>query len=142
MRALVLLLISFSSSLAFAGRDSVAVFHRPEKVVVLFTENFSRSTRILDLVGALGGSDSFELASADGSVRVRCNKSPDAGSCTLTFRPSPTVSIAPKTLSVSHPLTDLAPTAGSTEIFFESAQDDRVSILVDDGRFTLEASKR
>lgn len=134
------LLISVS---AWANRDSVGVFYRPEKTVVLATENLYRTQRLPAMMRALGAENRLLLVSKDNSIKIDCGASLEAASCTFRFFPSDVVEIGVKNVEALIAFVDLGVVdAEDFEMSFESSMADRFILKIKDGHVYLYAHKR
>lgn len=148
MKISFFLLLSILSSNAFAQaahRDSVAVFHRPEKVIVLVNESgrVGGKSRLQKMMEALGGQNDVLLYNSDQSIKVNCGRSETAVSCTFRFLPSPTVLFGPRKMDASARLTEMQiPEAQDMEVSFESAQQDRFVMSIRDSVMSFHGEKK
>jgi|GEM_PF-2667568 hypothetical protein len=144
MKALISSLILLFSVQTFAAADSVAVFHRAEKVVVLINDQGANS-RLQQFMNALGADSKVQVESNESGIRVQCSRAADTASCTFAFFPSENVRIAPKNLDASTTLVDLGLKAISAEGFetsFESSREDRFTVKFNEHFIFFAASKR
>lgn len=72
------------SVLTFAASDSVAVFHRPEKVVVLLNE-YSHEGRLHSMMSAWGAKDQLFWQTEE--FYVNCGRAKAGITCTLRLLP-------------------------------------------------------
>ena len=140
----LLLLTIFTSSIAMAQSDSVGVFHRPEKVIVLINEgNQQATTRLSDMMDFLGVDSRFEALSSDQNIKITCARAYGAASCTFRFFPGKNSEITTKKLEASATLSDLNLQAeGSFEFYFESSMEDKFLLKIVDGNVAFSASKK
>ncbi len=132
----------FTTVFAQASLDSVGVFHRPERVVVLINED-SRSSRLKEMMQVLSLPERTELLSADGSIKIDCGRNNQTASCTFRFLPSQIVSIGEKNVQAKIDLQDLnISSQGSFSIEFESSMQDRFVMQVSESTAHFFASKR
>ena len=129
------------TSTAMAALDSVAVFHRPEKVIILINER-GQSGRLHDMMNSFGKEDSFSALSADENIKIQCNRIIDAASCTFRFFPSEGIQIKEKTLKARTLLSNLNLESENFEMIFESSREDKFVLKVIDGNINFFASKR
>jgi hypothetical protein len=130
------------SASAFAASDSVAVFHKPNKVVVLVNTRLG-DVRLEQFVEMVGGQGSLVTATRDSSIRINCGVNDSAASCTFGFAPSANVIILPKSVKAHASLRDLNLSVSEdywTE--FESSQGDKFILEIRAGELILTASKR
>lgn len=138
------LLTFLLSTQAFAASDSVAVFHRPEKVAVLVNERgeASRLQMLMDNLNA--GKDLHVINEAD-SIMITCGRVINAASCTFSFLKGKGVLIetSPRQLFATADLNDLGVESSERfETTFESSMEDYLHILVADGKIHFTASKK
>lgn len=138
--ALILSLMTASS--AFAAADSVGVFYRPEKVVVLINEDY-RTSRLAEMMDALGLGEKALLLSSDESIKIDCGRNAQAASCTFRFLPSAIVNVGHKNVEVLVTAEELKlPQAPAFEMVFESSMADRFVMQVAHGKVYFFANKR
>ncbi|MEA9354567.1 hypothetical protein SHI21_00025 [Bacteriovorax sp. PP10] len=140
-KIIILILATFITHSAIAASDSVAVFHRPEKVVVLINEA-GESGRLHDLMNALGKENSFIAQSADESIKIQCGRITDAASCTFRFFPGTGILISEKSLKARTLLTNLGLESENFEMLFESSREDKFVLKIIDGNINFFASKK
>lgn len=135
----VFAVIFFLGSMASAqnARDSVGVFHRPEKVVVLVTERFGNG-RLENFMNAVTADDTLFLKSQDESIHIRCGKSPKESSCTFRFHPSDSVQVGEKNVHAFLP----SATQGLYEAIFESSMGDKFILKVTEQGLEFWAGKK
>lgn len=137
-----LFLTLVSAVFAQASLDSVGVFHRPERVVVLINED-SRSSRLKEMMQVLSLPERTQLLSVDGSIKIDCGCNSQTASCTFRFLPSQIVSIGEKNVQAKTDLQDLKISSqASFSIEFESSMQDRFVMQVSEGTAHFFASKR
>ena len=137
-----LVLTLFTAVFAQASLDSVGVFHRPEKVVVLINEDY-RSSRLSQLMDALGLGDSARVISQDGSVKMDCGRNAQAATCTFRFFPSDLVNIGDKNVEALVSVQDLQiSSAQNYDMTFESSMQDRFVVQISEGKMHFFANKR
>ena len=142
MKILLLLTLTiFISSTAMAARDSVAVFHRPEKVIILINER-GETGRLHDMMNSFNVEDSFVVQDADESIKIQCNRMTDAASCTFRFFPATRIQIQGKTLKAYSSLKNLNLESDNFEMSFESSREDKFSLKILDGNINFFASKK
>jgi hypothetical protein len=128
-------LFAFLLSPAFAGNDSVAVFIRPEKSVILINERGTNS-RLQNLFSALDAGTDLLWENDDQSIRLNCGRNQTAATCTIRLLPSASVSIEAKKV------TALAELRGvhawkETELTWESSRSNVFTLKILDGRIGL-----
>lgn len=138
----ILFLSLLATSSTFAAADSVGVFHRPEKVVVLINEDY-RTSRLSQMMDALGLGESALLLSSDESIKIDCGRNTQAASCTFRFFPSAIVNVGNKNVEALVSATDLKLSqAPDFEMVFESSMADRFVMQVTGGKVYFFANKR
>lgn len=154
-----LLLFMISSGLCFSasangrassyGKDSVGVFHRPDKVIILVTERglTSRLAQFMNLwnpsLNITQNPEAIIWQSPDQELTIRCFKNYDEHSCTFKLLPTSTfveIHVAQATL-VDYPLSGLG-TVQDFEMEFKSSRDDHFRLVSTKDKITLEATKR
>lgn len=142
-KALVFLILTLSNSLsAWASLDSVGVFHRLDRVVVLINENSSTS-RLSRMMDAMGAANSLQTLSVDGSVKIECGRRAHAASCTFRFLPSQFVKIGAKNSAVNLSSDDLQLSlAADYEMYFERSMQDKFSFSIHDNQIQIVAQKK
>lgn len=140
--ALILLSLTASAS-AFPRNDSVAVFHRPEKVIVQINEGYDGYSRLSDMMDFLDVGNRFQATSTDQNIVISCGRNREAASCIFKFLPGNDIKISPKKLSAKANLKDLKLDAEGAFIFhFVSSMEDRFMVKIIDGVIFFEASKK
>lgn len=136
---LCLFAFSFQS---WAARDSVAVFHRPEKVVVLVNES-GRNSRLQNWFNNFGIQTDIYVTSSDKSININCGRNETAVTCNFRFLPSELNTFGERLVDSETTLADLqlSPQADS-EISFESDRQDRFTITIANGRIHFHAEKK
>lgn len=120
----------------FAARDSVAVFHRPEKVVVLINESGAAS-RLQQLLKAFGPELDLLWENADQSIRFNCGRNEKAATCTIRLLPSASVLVEPK--KVAGWASGVA--ARDLELSWESSRFNRFTVKIENGNLTVHGQK-
>lgn len=72
---------------AFAAWDSVAVFHRPEKNIVLINERGTTNLRLQNWLALFGEAGCLEFLSTAGDVKISCANVSEGSGCTFRFLP-------------------------------------------------------
>ncbi|MDG0817798.1 hypothetical protein [Bdellovibrio svalbardensis] len=143
MKALVSLsiLILFITSQALAANDSLGVFFRPEKTIIQITQGGIQS-RLQKWLKYVGAKQDAQLLSSDNSFKMECVRDLDTARCQLRLLPSALVQFHNKKIQAHIPLKDLGLSdAGPIEVPFESANGDRLDLVVSDGTLHLYVSK-
>lgn len=135
-KLLFLLLLIFGLSTQ-AASDSVGVFHRPEKVIVLMTE-IGSATRLKNFIQAVSDEAGFTWLSADESLKIQCAYETSKASCTFRLLPSSSVIISDKRASAE--IADFP--AKDVNFRFESSQKDVFELEVHEQNLKLTAAKR
>lgn len=135
-------LVSLGSVSAIASADSVGVFHRPEKVVVLINER-GVDGRLHQFMNQMGAGSQLQVLSLDESLKIECGRQTDAVSCTFRFFPSEAIEIGQRFVKAEFAASDLTqalPTA--FEMTFESSREDLFVLKSDGASLSLFAKKR
>jgi hypothetical protein len=136
------LLLASLASAAAPSRDSVAVFHRPHKVIVLVNEA-GHNSRLQKLMEVLGGQNDILLLNSDQSIKIDCGRSETAVSCTFRFLPSASTQFGKRHVDAACSLADLRSSASQDlQVSFESAQQDRFMISITSGAVHFHAEKK
>lgn len=135
---IVLILIGFSIQ-AQAPADSVGVFHKPDKVIVLLNERgaYGRIQQFMDLIG---DEDSLYWLSADESVKLQCARTNLEASCTFRFLPSALVEISGRGVRAFVTAEDL--NKSDFEMTFQSSMEDRLVMKMTAEGLSFWAGKR
>lgn len=134
-----LLLLLFSSLSVAAPADSVAVFHRPEKVVILVNEQGSHG-RIQRMMNAWRAERDLYWHTEDGALMINCGRNLEAASCTFRLQPGPNVAIGEKEAAGHALITE--ETVEDIHISFTSSRDNFFELTVDKGELSLHTKKR
>lgn len=128
-------------SVAQAAQDSVAVFLRADKVVVLINEQYNG--RLQSFMNHLGVGTDLEALSVDQGMKLSCGRRTDAATCTFRFNPSALVKIEDKSIQAQASLADLnLPIVSDFEMSFESSREDKMTLKIQNGVLEVKASKR
>ncbi|AUN96743.1 hypothetical protein DOM21_18090 [Bacteriovorax stolpii] len=141
MFSLLALLISAP---VMAASDSVGVFYRPEKVVVLVNER-GEEADLQNLIRRLGaGKNSFQSISQDKTIKVVCGKSEIEASCTFTFFPGSNVTInSNRSVEAQTTLEDLGiALVDDISVGYESSMGDKFTLEVANGNIHFLGSKK
>lgn len=122
---------------ANAAADSVGVFHRAEKVVVLINESGAQS-RLQGFMDHLGAGEKFVWQSADEGIRLQCARRSSEASCTFRFLPSVDVQIGERDVHATMPSAQQA----DFVMAFESSQGDRFELQSNGESYIIWASKK
>lgn len=127
------------ASNALAAADSVAVFHRPEKVVVLINENGTDS-RLQQFMNALSADHRVFWVTRDESIKIDCARNTEKVSCTFRFTPSENVIIEEKRVWAETDAAEL--NKNEFQMSFESSQEDRFHLTMTPSGIQFWAGKR
>lgn len=137
MTGILLTAAVMATKSANAATDSVGVFHRAEKVVVLINERGSHS-RLQDFMNHLEAGERIVWQSADESIRIQCARNMTDASCTFLFLPSSDVQIGEKEVRATVPSAQQIDFGMS----FESSQGDRFELHSNGESYIIWASKK
>jgi len=133
------LLFAFFLLPAFAVNDSVAVFLRPEKSVILINERGADS-RLQNLFSALNADTDLLWESEDKSIRLNCGRNETAATCTIRLLPSQRVSIEARRVLASAELRGIQ-NPKNAELTWESSRFNRFTVKIFNGRIELIGQK-
>ena len=148
------LLSTFASSFAQAGTglDSVGVFYKEDKVVVLINEDRGapRLNSFFEALGARGllaEPGRYIFVSKDDGVRIQCARGEITATCTFRFLPSSANLIADRTVEShlsSEELLGTAPVATieDFEMSFSSSMKDRFLLRLTENGLAVTGSKK
>ena len=144
MKNIIIIAALFITQTAFAQKDSVAFFYRPEKVVVLINERNEAGTRLLDFMKHFGNEEGFRATSSDGAIDFVCGRGTFGSTCKFVFSPTSSVRIADRSLSAMTIVQDLGlPDNGAFTMSFASSMKDRFTVAITgDGRIEFFGSKK
>ncbi|UXR65158.1 hypothetical protein EZJ49_02710 [Bdellovibrio bacteriovorus] len=137
-RAVLFFLGMMTSAQVFAAADSVAVFHRAEKVGVLLNERAAYG-RIQQFMDAMGAESRFRWLTADESVKIECAREDVRATCTIRFLPSEVVAIQGRSVKAFVATNDFPQ---MFEMTFESSMEDRFILKAGPEGLWLWAGKR
>ncbi|MGZ3711167.1 MAG: hypothetical protein ACXVBE_05395 [Bdellovibrionota bacterium] len=138
MLYLLTLLLSTSAP---AASDSVAVFHRPEKVAILVNER-GRNGRIQQFMNAWGVQDEIFWQSADESFRINCGRTETGATCNFRLLPSAQVEIKQKESTGHAQWKGTGPTPADVHFTFESSRENFFEFTSKGGELTIYTRKR
>lgn len=143
MKTIILLTTLLLSQLALASQDSVAVFYRPEKVIVLINERIQAGVRLQEFMNHFGATDSFMASNDDESIVITCGQSSTSSSCKFIFTPAQDVVIKDRTVTVKTSLRNFnLNNNGEFKMEFASSMNDKFFFTVSaDGDITMTGSK-
>ncbi|MBX3020580.1 MAG: hypothetical protein KF799_02795 [Bdellovibrionales bacterium] len=137
---LVTSMIAISTSAS--NWDSVAVFYRPEKVLVQINER-GLNSRLQSLMTAWNFDREMKLLSQDESFKIDCARNHEAATCILRFLPSPTVNLQPRQARAELSANELGLSdISDMKIDFLNSNGDHFHLVVEAGRISIHASKR
>lgn len=140
----ILLLAALLVNTAFAQRDSVAFFYRPERVVVLIQERIEAGSRLSNFIDHVSNGTIYTSTSEDNSIRISCGKGTLGSECRFTFTPGEVVEIKDRALVVNTTSKNLGfPNTGAFKMSFQGSMKDRFIIeIFEDGTVHMEGSKK
>lgn len=125
--------ITTVSSPALAASDALGVFYRPEKTVVIISQNGVQS-RLQKWLKYIGAKQDAIILSSDNSFQMGCVRDVTMARCQFRLIPSSLVQFTNKKFQAHIPLKDLGlADAGPIEVPFESSNGDRLDLVVSDG---------
>lgn len=149
---LLALLQSVGVSEAVAAKwDSVGVFLRPQKSVILINESRANSwpgSKIHQLMDVMNVATDFAFLSQDESIKLSCGRNVNAAICTFRFYPSSGVRILGKEVEAKIALSDLELAGfrtvgvGALNLEFQNSNGDVVMILGDSSHLVITGRKR
>ena len=141
-KAIVVSAILLTSIQAMAAADSVAIFHKPQKVVVLITE-LGEGERLQTMMNYFELGQTMMVTNAEGSIKLTCGRKQHSASCTFSFIPGPNSTIENRTLWASATLSELGLTSlDDIEITFKSSNLDKFTLNVSGDHVTFTAAKK
>ena len=132
---------------AVAAWDSVGVFHRPEKVVVLINERIERGTRLQSWI-ELFGAEKVRFTSLAGDIHFECGITDSGSGCTFRFLPGQENVIEGRRVESSVAIADLEPMGFKTieaqnfDISFLNSNGDAFRVWTEAGRVHFAGQKR
>lgn len=141
MKSTMTLLIPlfFFNSLALAARDSVAVFHRPEKVAVQVID-YGTDSRLQKLMNLWQANTRLYWKNQDESFYINCGRNERKVSCTLRFLPSESCQISDHQAIFQAELDE--PLLEGFVVSFESSRGNSLKISIDSQVLEVHASKK
>lgn len=136
MKLITIAIVVFSSNLAHAW-DAVAVFHKPEKVIVQINEPYP-AARLEAVLTATGSTDSWSFLSEDESFKAQCDRGTLGITCIFRLVPSDTVTVDDKKAQCFIQVALI----GSIELAFLNSNGDNVEITGDNVGLILKAAKK
>lgn len=140
---MLLLLTLLLSTQVMAASDSVGVFYRPEKVVVLVNER-GEEADLQNLIRRLGDNkDTFQAVSDDKTIKIVCGKSIEAATCTFSFFHGENVAIGNRAVEAHTTLKDLGISlVDYISVSYESSMGDKFTLEVENGNIHFFGNKR
>ena len=137
------LLISLMSFSAFAQQDSVAVFYRPERVVILINERFEQGNRLNDFLDQIGAGESFDVITTDKTINISCYRGTMGSSCTFKFMPGNGIVIQDRSVTVKTTLNTLKLTdVPPFKMHFRGSMNDKFDLVItEDGGVQIFGAK-
>ncbi len=141
MRILMFTCSLLASLACDAAHDSVGVFHRPHKVVILVSEGHNaRLTSFLAASNYISGSP---WQTEQGDFKMSCGMDSFKVGCTISLYSSDRVIIGARDVRFSIPFSELGTSSQSTlAVEFESSQKDQLKLTMESGTFSLWATKK
>lgn len=121
---------------AYAANDSVAVFLRPEKSVILINERGADS-RLQRLIKAFGPDKELLWESPDKVIRLNCARNDSAATCTIRLLPSINVQIENKRVFARAPIEGVS----DLDLTWESSRYNRFNLRIAYGSIDLTGQK-
>lgn len=139
----VLFLLALCSFQVFAQQDSVAVFYRPERVVILINERFEQGNRLNDFLDHIRAGESYDFITTDKTINISCYRGTKGSSCTFKFIPGKDILIENRSVKVS---TDLATLNLENtlpyNLHFRGSMNDKFDLkILEDGKVEIFAAK-
>lgn len=139
MRAVLVFCLLFSME-ALAAWDSVAVFHRQEKVIVLINEDGQKglpTSRLQNFIDLFKDTDSIRFLSESTGIRISCGRDLEVSSCTFRFTPGSNTLIEERAVSAHLSLNEFSNLRMDIEfegfeVSFLNSNGDRFRLWVDD----------
>lgn len=136
-----LLLVIMNGLLAANAQwDSVNIFHRPEKVVIVIGENGpGKVAQLMDLWPL----ESFRVSTANNDFELTCNRDSQSAGCNMRFFPSTDVTIGNRSVGARILLSELKSDLDRDWAqSFLNSNGDQLQLAVKDGVLTISAAKR
>ena len=111
------------SQATFASQDSVAVFYKQDKVVVMI-KDYPSSGRLQEFITIVGGPQGFRYQSDDKMMRLECGQNSAEAVCTFGFEPTVGVQFIARGVQALVPVESLA----EAEFVFVSSRGDQVKL--------------
>jgi hypothetical protein len=121
-----------------ANWDSVAVFHRPEKVIVLMNEEGAQeSSRLQNFMELFNKAVRVHYESGPDGIKIACDRAGDKATCIFRFTPGERAEIEDRSVRAYLPLKDLESfgfnlkNASSFEMKFLNSNGDQFHLWVE-----------
>lgn len=131
----------FFSVLCSAASDSVGVFHRPDKVIILISDNMNG--RLFNFLVAANFVVGTPWETQNSDFRISCGMNPFKVGCTLVLKPSERVMIGERDVNFQTSLSDFGSKSQDVlSVDFESSMQDKLALSLDEGVMSLYATKK
>lgn len=130
----------FAGLSAFAATDSVAVFQRPEKIVVQINESGANS-RLQKFLSAWTAGADLLWESLAKDIHINCGRNASAATCVIRLIPSQNVAVE-DTVAQTEYRFEGAPAPQDSEASFESSRGQKFSMAVTGGVLKIKADSR
>lgn len=142
LKAIVLSVMLSTSIQAMAANDSVGVFHKPKKVIVLINE-LGEGERLQTMMNYFELGQTLNVSNTGENIKLACKRQIAVASCTFTFTPGNNVVIEPKILKAHSTLSELGLTSmDDIEISFQSSNLDKFTLTVSGDVISFVAHKK
>ena len=126
-----MILLPFHS---LAANDSVAIFYRPEKVVVVINER-GEAARLQSFMNFVDAGLSLQKETSDGSIKIACKRTIEVSSCTFSFIAGEKVTIGERFVRAQLLLSDFSlESAEDFSLSFESSMGDQFTLSALSGK--------
>lgn len=122
---------------AYAAKDSVALFLRPEKSVILINERGANS-RLQHLIQAFGPEKELLWESEDKNFRFNCARDESKAECTISLLQSGGVLIAKKEVMAA---ANILRQTTDVSLEWASSRENRVTIEIFKGNLRIHGTK-
>lgn len=141
MKLLILLFVHalFLSPL-YASQDSVGVFYKPEKVIVLIEEK-KVAPRLNGFMNALSADNEFRYESYDKNLRIACGRNSEKAVCTFTVLPGALGKISHRKVEAFIPAIEFN-FKNDYEMSFESSMQDRFYLKINSEGLEFTGTKK
>ncbi len=132
--------IQLLSTNASASRDSVAIFHRPNKVVILLNEK-NGAPRLHALMKSLGADQNFVYESYDRNLRIKCARNEEESTCTFAVETGGLGTIGNKRVDALIPAIELN-IQNDYSMHFESSMQDKFRVIINSDGLEFVGTKK